>query len=106
MKAISVKSDSIDSPIEECFGKTKYFCIIKSDMDIEYVFNPGYDLHKGSGITAVDFLFEKGVKTVISGNYGITAKKKLDDHKIQIVIIPPRYRKLEELLKLMKTDSV
>ncbi|HEY5535731.1 MAG TPA: NifB/NifX family molybdenum-iron cluster-binding protein [Ignavibacteria bacterium] len=103
MKAITVKEDNINSPLEDCFGKAKYFCFVEENPDIiEFVLNPGYDLLKGSGKKAVSYLIEKGVEIVISRNYGITVKKILNKHNIQTVIIPSKYKKLSEILQIFK----
>jgi len=101
MKAISVKNNDLYSLVEDCFGKAKYFCIITGDKEPEFLKNPGYDLNKNSGIKAVEFLNKKNVKTVISGNFGISAKKKLDEYKMQIVLVPAKYHTLKELLELV-----
>ena len=103
MKAITVKEDNINSPLEDCFGKAKYFCFVEDNPEkIEFVLNPGNDLMKGSGEKAVSYLIEKGVEIVISRNYGITVKKILNKHNIQTVIIPSKYKKLSEILQIFK----
>ena len=103
MKAITVKEDNKNSPLEDCFGKAKYFCFVDNDTEkIEFVLNPGYDSLKGSGKKAVSYLHKRGVETVISRNYGITVKKILNKHNIQTVIIPSKYKKLSEILKIFK----
>ncbi len=103
MKAITVKENNTNSPIEDCFGKTRYFCLIDDlSCKIEFVLNPGNNLPSHSGKKAVAFLASLGVTSVISGNYGITVKKLLDKHGIQTVIIPSRYETLSQLLGVMK----
>ena len=103
MKAITVKEDNINSPLEDCFGKAKYFCFVDNDPEkIEFSINPGNNLLKGSGKKAISYLLERGVETVISRNYGITVKKILNKHNIQTVIIPSKYKKLSEILKIFK----
>jgi predicted Fe-Mo cluster-binding NifX family protein len=106
MKAITVKDDNIKSQLEDCFGKAKYFCLVENDPNkIEFVLNPGNSSAKGSGKKAVLCLLERGVKTIISRNYGLTAKKMLDKHNIQTVIVPPKYERLFQLLKIIKTEN-
>jgi len=103
MKAITVKEDNINSPLEDCFGKAKYFCFVEDNPEkIEFVLNPGNDLMKGSGEKAVSYLIEKGVEIVISRNYGITVKKILNKHNIQTVIIPEKYESLSQILQMLK----
>ena len=106
MKAITVKEDNINSPIQDCFGKTKFFCFIDDDSDkIEFIPNPGYDLLKHSGKKAVEFLHSKDISAVMSGNYGITVKKLLDKFNIQTIIVPSMYENLSQLLKIIKPIS-
>lgn len=106
MKAITVKNDNIKSQIEDCFGKAKYFCLVENDPNkIEFAVNPGNDLEKGSGKKAVSYLVKRGVKTIMSRNYGLTAKKMLDKHNIQTVIVPPKYESLFQLLKMIKPEN-
>ena len=103
MKAITVKEDNLNSPLEDCFGKAKYFCFIDNDPEkIEFSLNPGYDSLKGSGKKAVSYLLKRGVETVISRNYGITVKKMLNKHSIQTVIIPEKYESLSQILRKFK----
>ncbi|MFA7359760.1 MAG: NifB/NifX family molybdenum-iron cluster-binding protein [Candidatus Kapaibacterium sp.] len=103
MKVVTVKEDNLNSPIEDCFGKTKFFCFIKDDINnIEFVSNPGNDFLKNSGKKAVTFLHSRGVTSVMSGNYGMTVKKMFDKHKIQTIIIPAKYKNLTQLLKILK----
>ena len=103
MKAIATKEDNIDSPLEDCFGKAKFFCFVDDNPGkIVFFPNPGYKLNKGSGKKAVLFLYKNEIKTVISKNYGVAVKKLLNKYEIQTVIIPPKYEKLSHLLKLLK----
>lgn len=106
MKAITVKDNNINSHIEDCFGKTKYFCLVDdSSNKIDFAVNPGNVSEKDSGKKAVSFLVNKGVKTILSRNYGLVSKKLLDKHKIQTVIIPSKYESLKQLLQIIKQEK-
>jgi len=107
MKAITVKENNINSPLEDCFGKTKYFCFVEDDpKNIEFVLNPGNNILKHSGQKAVNYLQSKGVSSVLSKNFGMTVKKMLDKHNIQTIIVPSKYEKLSQLLKIIKPDNI
>ena len=70
MKAITVKENNINSPLEDCFGKAKYFCFVDNNPEkIEFSINPGYDLMKKLREKAASYLLKRGVETVISRNY-------------------------------------
>jgi predicted Fe-Mo cluster-binding NifX family protein len=103
MKAIAVKEDNINSLLEDCFGKAKYYCFVDDNPDkIAFALNPGYDLINSSGKQAVAYLLTKGVTTVLSRNYGVSVKKILNKHNIQTVIIPQKYESLTQILEKMR----
>lgn len=103
MIAVTVKEDTLNSELEDCFGKARYFCLFDENTTVsEFYLNPGYDSKSGSGSKAVKFLVSKGVCTIVSRNIGIKAKRILDEKKIQIVIAPLKYRFLSQMTVLFK----
>lgn len=87
MIAISIIEKNLDSKIDNCFGKSKFFIFIdEKDKKYEFIDNPGYESKICSGRDAAFFLIKKGIKTVISGNFGIKVKRIFDRYKVQIVI--------------------
>jgi len=103
MKAVTVKDDNLNSEIEDCFGKAKYFYLFdESTAKYEFCLNPGNESKSDSGGKAVSFLVSKGVQTIISRNIGIKAKQLLDENKIQVVIAPLKYRFLTQITGLIK----
>mgnify|MGYP001319097963 CR=1 FL=1 len=105
MIAVTVKNNTLNSEIENCFGKAKYFYLFdEASGNSEFCLNPGYDLESGAGSKAVKFLVSKGVQTLISINIGIKAKKLLDEKKVQIVIVPLKYRLLFQLTRFFNSS--
>jgi predicted Fe-Mo cluster-binding NifX family protein len=52
---------------------------------------------KNSGREAALFLIKKGIKTVISSNFGVPVKKLFDKNKVQMVIISSKVKYLNEI---------
>ena len=79
MIAITVSENIKNAKIEDCFGKSEYFFIIdKQTKESYFEKNPAKELLKNSGREAALFLIKKGVKTVISANFGVPVKKLFD----------------------------
>lgn len=98
MTAISLIEKNLDSKIDNCFGKSKYFIIIDEiENKYEFIDNPSCDNKICLGRDAALFLIKKGVKTIISGNFGIKVKKIFDRHKIQLVIPSENYIYLKSI---------
>jgi len=98
MIAITVNDNKENSQIQECFGKSDYFYIIDKTKNEKYFLqNTAKNLPKNSGKKAAMILINKGVKTVISSNFGTNVKKIFDKHKIQIVILSNKFKTLKDL---------
>jgi len=51
------------------------------------------------GITLVDYLKEKGVTTIITGEVGPLVSDKLENEKIQLVLLHEERIKIEDIMK-------
>ena len=78
--AISSENDTIESLIDQRFGRCKYFLIIDTEdiSKVEAVENQGAIQGHGAGIRAAQQISELGVKAVITGNLGPNATAVLD----------------------------
>ena len=106
LMAIAVKSESLKSEIESCFGKAEYFFI--ADMDkkkYEFRKNPGSCIKENSGKKAAHFLLQLGVRCVISYNFGATVKNIFDRNNVQIVMLSDKYKYLNEIKWTSKFKS-
>jgi predicted Fe-Mo cluster-binding NifX family protein len=98
MIAITVSENIKNAKIEDCFGKSEYFFIInKKTKESYFEKNPAKELLKNSGREAALFLIKKGVKTVISSNFGVPVKKLFDKNKVQMVMISSKIKYLNDI---------
>jgi predicted Fe-Mo cluster-binding NifX family protein len=68
---ITAKEDSIDSLVDERFGRAPW--LIKYDTDSlqwEAHKNPGFTQSGGAGVAAAQFVIDNNVNSVISGDFG------------------------------------
>lgn len=64
----------LKSNIAPNFGRCQYFLIIDLDTDkIENIKNQGTKTLKGAGVSAVQIMVSKGIKSVIAQNFGPNA---------------------------------
>jgi predicted Fe-Mo cluster-binding NifX family protein len=98
MIAITVTENIENAKIEDCFGKSEYFFVInKTTKESNFEKNPARELLKNSGREAALFLIKKGVKTVISSNFGVPVKKLFDKNNVQMVIISSKIKALNDI---------
>jgi predicted Fe-Mo cluster-binding NifX family protein len=98
MTAITVSENIKNAKIEDCFGKSEYFFIInKQTKEYHFEKNPAKALLKHSGQKAALFLIKKGVKTIISSNFGVPVKKLFDKNNVQMVIISSKIKNLNDI---------
>jgi len=84
--AVSSSGTSLDSSVDSRFGRCPYYIIYDTDTDkFEYVSNESRQAMSGAGIQASQFLVNKKVEAVISGNIGPNSYRVLPK-KIIVVI--------------------
>ena len=75
--AISAKTGTVESLIDQRFGRGRYFLLIDNDKFIMAIENQGAIQGHGAGIRAAQQLGELGIKAVITGNLGPNAANVL-----------------------------
>lgn len=85
--AITSTGNSLDSKIDQRFGRCAYFIIYDTDTKaMEYIPNPNRDAQEGAGPASVQLVASRNVTKIISGEFGIKIKSLLDSLKIQMII--------------------
>jgi len=83
--AISSDGDTVESKVDQRFGRCKYFIIVDSEKrnEIKAIENEGAIQGHGAGIKAAQQIGELGVKVVITGNLGPNATAVLEKLEIK-----------------------
>ncbi len=83
---ITAKGPDLNSEVDSRFGRCSYFIIIDPEtMDFESIENPNINAVGGVGIRSAQFVSNKAVNTVITGNCGPNAFHTLKSANIDIV---------------------
>jgi len=85
--AITTEAPSLEAMIDPRFGRCAYFLIVETeDLGFEAIENPNLELGGGVGIQSAQFMAEKGVKYVLTGNCGPNAHQVLSAAGIEVVV--------------------
>ena len=83
--AIPIIGKSLDSNIDQRFGRCKGFIFVESDtLKGEYHDNPGFSQAGGAGIATAQFLANGNIKVIICGELGPNAFDSLNAAEIKI----------------------
>jgi len=83
--AITSTGNTVESNVDEQFGRCKYFVIINpSQKELEIYENPAVNLDGGAGPKAAEFLIKKGVKILLTGKVGDKADIALKKGGIEV----------------------
>ncbi|MBN1973306.1 MAG: NifB/NifX family molybdenum-iron cluster-binding protein [Sedimentisphaerales bacterium] len=76
--AITSTGQTLDSQVDQRFGRAEYFIIVETDnMEFEVLSNENIAASGGAGISTAKLLVDAGVKAVLTGNCGPNAQKTL-----------------------------
>lgn len=83
--AISANQPNLDGEVDPRFGRCQYFLIVEpKTMQFEGVENPNVGAGSGAGINSAQFIADKGIQAVITGNIGPKAYQVLTAAGIQM----------------------
>jgi len=101
--AITSTGNGPESKIDSRFGRCSYFAIYDTESNsTEYVPNPNKESIEGAGPAAVEFVASRGVKKVISGEFGAKVKPIFDQLCIQLVVINDPEKNISDIISLLK----
>lgn len=85
--AIASTGKELTSLVAESFGRSEYFIFFNTDgKNYKALRNPFSGLLDGAGIQTAQFIIEKNVSAVITGNIGINSMKTLKSADVRIFI--------------------
>lgn len=83
---ITATGQGLDAEIDPRFGRSQYFTIVDPDtMEFESVENASIAASGGAGIQAAQFVANKGVEVVLTGNAGPNAYNTLHAAGISVI---------------------
>lgn len=83
---ITSQGDNLDAEVDPRFGRANYFLIVDTDkMESEAIKNPYTQAGGGAGIQAAQFVANKDVEAVITGNTGPNAFQVLKEAGLIVI---------------------
>jgi predicted Fe-Mo cluster-binding NifX family protein len=100
--AITSTGNSPDSNVDPRFGRCAYFVIYDIETgSTEFVPNPNKNASSGAGPASVKIVADKGVKKIVSGEFGIKIKSILDSLEIQMIVVKDHNKKISDIIEML-----
>jgi len=100
--AITSKGNSLESLLDQRFGRCSYFVIYDTESkSIEFLPNPNKEIEEGAGPASVNLVAAKGVVKIVSGEFGMKIKSLLDSLKIQMIILKEPEKKIKDIITML-----
>ncbi len=99
--AIASTGNTINSKIDKHLARCSYFLIYDTvTKDMEFIKNLFKSLPEHAGLEVANLFKKHNIKRIITTDVGYKIKEKLDEMKIQIVIISDNNKKMKDLINL------
>jgi len=84
------------------FGRCPYICIVdKSSDTFDFLKNPYSERGEGAGTGLAEEILKMNIQRVISGDFGAKAQKFLQEHNIQMIVIPDNNKTVGEIIQTL-----
>ncbi len=83
---ITSQGNSLDSQADSRFGRCEYFVIFDlENSDYEAIENPYREFPHGAGVKSAQFIVEKGIKALLTGDVGPNAQEILQKGGVDLI---------------------
>ncbi len=83
--AVTSTGESIDSKVDQRFGRAAFFIIAETDtMDFEVIENENTAAAGGAGISSAKTVIDAGAEAVLTGNCGPNAQRTLSAASVKL----------------------
>ena len=99
--AITSTGDSLDSILDERFGRCSYFVVYDTDSkSTEFIPNPNKEAENGAGPASVQLVASRNASKIVSGEFGMKIKSLVDSLKIQMIVVKEP-KKIREIIAML-----
>ena len=100
--AITSTGNNPEAKLDSRFGRCSYFAVFDTEsLSTEFIPNPNKENIEGAGPASVQLVASKGVKKVVSGEFGAKVKSIFDSLQIQLVVLNDTEKKISEIIELL-----
>jgi len=104
--AITSTGNTPVSKLDSRFGRCSYFVIYDTETQAtEFIPNPNKDHIEGAGPASVQLVASRGVKKVVSGEFGAKVKSIFDQLQIQLIIYNRTEAKVCDVFDLLNHEN-
>lgn len=101
--AISATGDTVESSVDNRFGRCSYFAIFDTDThNVKFITNTAAESSQGAGPAAVQLLAGNQVQQVVSGEFGMKVKPLLEQLSIKMLNLQNGQHTILDVLKQFK----
>ncbi|HCX99109.1 MAG TPA: hypothetical protein DG754_03130 [Bacteroidales bacterium] len=100
--AITSTGNTLDSKVDERFGRCSYFVIYDTESkSTEFIPNPNKEVENGAGPASVQLVASKNVKKIVSGEFGMKIKSLVDSLKIQMIVVKDQSKTITDVIEML-----
>ncbi|MFZ5941379.1 MAG: NifB/NifX family molybdenum-iron cluster-binding protein [Bacteroidota bacterium] len=100
--AITSTGNDVHAKLDKRFGRCSYFVIYDTELhSVEFIPNPNREAEEGAGPASVQFVASRGVKKIVSGEFGLKIKSLLDSLKIQMISLNDEEKTVQEIITML-----
>jgi len=104
--AITSTGNSLDASLDSRFGRCSYFVIYDTEsQSTEFIPNPNKEALEGAGPASVQLIASRGVKKVVSGEFGAKVKNLFDSMQIQLIVLNDTEKKISEVIEILNQNN-
>ena len=83
---VTAQGNTLDAELDPRFGRCQYFLVVDPEtLEFEAIQNPNLDATGGAGIQSGQFMANKQVGVIITGNVGPNAFQTLQAANIEVI---------------------
>lgn len=104
---ITAQKPGLDALTDPRFGRAQYFIMVDMEtLKWESFENPATTKSGGAGVAAAQFIIDRQVDAVISGDFGPNASRALGGAEIKMFVFSPDVDTVQSAVDLMKTNKL
>jgi predicted Fe-Mo cluster-binding NifX family protein len=104
--AITSTGNSPDANLDSRFGRCSYFVVYDTESrSTEFIPNPNKENVEGAGPASVQLVASRGVRKVVSGEFGAKVKSIFDSLQIQLIVLNDPEKKIHEIIDLLNNKN-
>ncbi len=104
--AITSTGNALTSKLDSRFGRCSYFVVYDTEtQSTEFIPNPNKEHVEGAGPASVQLVASRGVKKVVSGEFGSKVKSVFDQLQIQLIIFPDQEKSISDIIDLLHHNN-